>query len=120
METPFANDMIPVIWKAFKNLYPDKNCICYWDDRMTVSAKDGPFGYTDFCDTGEIVVSVSPGLSVYDAAEVFAHELAHVAVGPEAEHGEKWKEAFDRIGDEYERISMEIFPDTDYERGGKT
>jgi len=29
MVTPFANDIFALIWQAFKNLYPDKECECF-------------------------------------------------------------------------------------------
>lgn len=31
MQTPFENDTFSLVWQAFKNLYPDKDCKCYWD-----------------------------------------------------------------------------------------
>lgn len=41
--------------------------------------------------------------------ETFAHELAHVAVGPEHEHDDVWEAAFDAIFKEYNRIGDELF-----------
>lgn len=41
--------------------------------------------------------------------ETLGHELAHVAVGPEHEHDEVWKAAFDAIFDEYNKIGDEMF-----------
>ena len=41
--------------------------------------------------------------------ETFAHELAHVAVGPEHEHDEVWEAAFDAIFKEYNRLGDLMF-----------
>ena len=105
MESPFSNDIFGLIWKAFKNLYPDKNCACEWAPELEKS-EDGydVFGQTFFSDDGECLVQVSAKLPVVDAAEVFAHELAHVAAGNEANHGSEWEKAFDDIFNEYNRL----------------
>ena len=59
MKTPFKNDPFALVWQAFKNLYPEKDCICFWD----VEIKDEEtgeiaYGFTNFAD-GEAVVCVS-------------------------------------------------------------
>ena len=41
--------------------------------------------------------------------ETFAHELAHVAVGPEHEHDEVWEATFDAIFKEYNRLGDLMF-----------
>ena len=110
METPFINDMFALVWKAFKNLYPDKDCKCQWVPELEKS-EDGAevFGVTTFTDDGEVFVDIVASLSVADAVEVFAHELAHVAVGEGEKHGKVWEEAFDKIFNEYNRIGDEEF-----------
>lgn len=55
------------------------------------------------------MVFVTPNIPVCDCAEILAHELAHVAVGVEEDHGEKWEKAFDSIFSEYNRIADELF-----------
>ena len=112
MICPFDNDIFCMIWEGFKRLYPEKKCTCIWDPTIQDNPEMGPFGATDFLDDGEIVVRVSPMLQVADASEVFAHELAHVAVGFNNDHNEVWKNAFDRIYDEYNRVAEERFPDS--------
>ena len=111
METPFKNDIFSMIWIAFKNIFPDKECKCFWEPNIRDSDDGTPcLGLTDFDEeTGEVTVFVKPHLSVGDAAEIFAHELAHVAVGAEHGHDEMWEKAFDDIFDEYERIGCEMF-----------
>ena len=112
MITPFKNDIFSMIWQAFKNLYPDKDCECFWDDQIR-DEEDGTtvYGLTDFSDNGEVTVFVKPSLTVTDAAEIFAHELAHVAVGLEHDHDFVWEKSFDDIFTEYNRIGDKMFND---------
>lgn len=110
MKTPFNNDIFAMIWIAFKNLYPDKDCECFWQpDIRDNSDGDECLGLTDFGDDGKITVFVKTNLKIEDAAEIFAHELAHVAVGIEHDHDEVWERAFDAIFEEYNRIGDELF-----------
>lgn len=110
MVTPFENDIFALIWQAFKNLYPDKECKCFWEPRIHEDEHgDEVFGFTDFGDDGSVVVFVRPDLEVSDAGEIFAHELAHVAVGVDHEHDEAWENAFDAIFQEYNRICDSLF-----------
>ena len=110
MKTPFKNDIFSLIWQAFKNLYPDKKCECYWEPSIR-DAENGekPYGLTDFGEDGTIAVFVSTDLKIADAAEILAHELAHCAVGVEHGHDTEWEKAFDDIFNEYNRISDELF-----------
>ena len=111
MKTPFNNDIFSMIWIAFKNIFPDKECKCFWEPNIIEDEEGNKrLGLTDFnTETGEITVFVTPSLLVCDAAEIFAHELAHVAVGAEHEHDEVWEKAFDDIFEEYNRIGDEMF-----------
>ena len=62
------------------------------------------YGVTNFEDNGNITVLISGVLPVLDCAEIFAHELAHIMVGVEEEHNEKWEKAFEDIQNEYMRM----------------
>lgn len=110
MENPFVNDPFSLVWQAFKNLYPGKECSAELLPEIPPD-DDGEkgYGFTEFRDDGTVLVAVDAGLRVVDAVEVLAHELAHVAVGYEAYHGDSWKEAFDAIFREYGRIAEEMF-----------
>ena len=113
MKTPFINDPFALVWKAFKNLYPDKDCEMWWDSEIRDSESGIPaLGMTDFGVDGLVSVFIKPSLSVVDATEVLAHELAHVAVGVEQDHNEVWETAFDAIFREYNRIGGEMFPES--------
>ena len=110
METPFENDPFAIVWEAFKEIYPDKKCTCMWVNEIENTDDGKPaYGFTDFQDDGNVYVCVSSQLEVGNAVEILAHELAHVAVGSEAEHGEKWQEAFDNIFQEYNWIAKQMF-----------
>ena len=110
MESPFENDIFALIWQAFKNLYPEKECRCLWEPNIR-DAEDGMecWGVTDFGEDGTVMVFVKPTMHVTDAAEILAHELAHVAVGLGHDHDESWEQAFDDIFNEYNRIGDELY-----------
>lgn len=110
-ESPFINDMFSMVYQAFRNLYEekDKNLIVYWSgEPMKDDNGNEAFGLTTFTDT-YVYVEVSSDLKVSDSVEILAHELAHVAVGSNAEHGEEWEKAFVAIFDEYNRIGDKMF-----------
>lgn len=110
METPFKNDPFAIIYQAFKRLYPDKPCEIWWDIPHDEEVDKEAYGVTNFPDDGNIPqVFVYPNYPVHQQTEILAHELAHVAVGPEHEHDEVWEAAFDAIHEEYGRIGEELF-----------
>lgn len=105
MESPFINDIFAMIYQAFKNLYPDKTCVCCWDEDLGSDNEGNKvYGITNFENDGNITVYVTTELPICDCAEVFAHELAHVAVGHENDHNDIWEKAFDDIFNEYNRM----------------
>ena len=108
MTSPFVNDPFAIVWQAFKNLYPDKDCICQFAVLDADKSGKAPYGVTDFQPDGRVFVFVDGNMKIADAVEVFAHELAHVAVGIDADHGEEWEAAFDAIFNEYNRIAQQI------------
>lgn len=111
-QSPFGNDPFALVAKAFKNLYPDKEYIAYWEPNIYGDEPEGtpkPFGLTDFGDDGTVAVFVDPGITVTDSVEIFAHELAHVAVGVGHDHDQEWEAAFEAFFVEYNRIAAEMF-----------
>lgn len=110
MESPFKNDPFAIIYQAFKRLYPNKPCEIWWDVPRDEEVDKDAYGVTNFPDDGSIPhIFVYPNYPVYQQTEILAHELAHVAVGPEHEHDEAWSTAFDAIHEEYGRIGAELF-----------
>lgn len=61
-------------------------------------------------DTGAITIYIDSDLSIVNAIEIFAHELAHAAVGVDHDHDEAWETAFNALFAEYNRIGDELFP----------
>lgn len=109
MENPFKNDPFALVWEAFQNIFPNKKCECWFDVVDDPKDEDGHYGWTQWHDDGTITIAVDVGLRLADAVEIFAHELAHVAVGADADHNEEWGKAFDAIHAEYDRIGNETF-----------
>lgn len=108
-QNPFINDPFALVWTAFKNLYPDLECDCYFDQHQE-DQHDEEYGFTHFPDDGsKPSVFVYAEHSVNTQVETFAHELAHIAVGPEHEHNDVWEAALDAIFTEYNRIGDELF-----------
>ncbi len=107
--TPFENDPFSMVWIAFKNLYPDKECEVFWDQHQEDEHKE-EYGFTSFPTDGstpQVLVFAEHPVNIQ--TETFAHELAHVAVGPEHEHDEVWEAAFDAIFKEYNRLGDLMF-----------
>ena len=108
MDNPFRNDPFSMLWKAFKNLYPDKDCQC-WFDLHLEGEDSSAFGFTNFPDDGGIPqVFIYADYPMNILVEIFAHELAHVAVGKDHEHDSVWEQALTKLYDEYTRIGDEL------------
>lgn len=109
MISPFINDPFALVWQAFKNLYPNKECEIWWDTHQN-DEHDGDYGFTVFPYDGAL-----PQIFIYAEHEVnvqtetLGHELAHLAVGAEHDHDDVWEAAFDAIFREYNRIGDELF-----------
>ena len=109
MESPFLNDPFSLVWEAFHNLYPNKECKIYYDQHEETDQSDESkeYGSTLFPDDGSIpIVNIFAEYPVNILVEILAHELAHVAVGPGHEHDEAWKDAFDNIYQEYNNLGI--------------
>lgn len=74
-----------------------------WTEKLRDDEGGVVYGITTFpADENEVpLVEISAELTVQDAVEILAHELAHVAAGIDAGHGEAWEKAFHRIHQEY-------------------
>ena len=60
------------------------------------------YGMTFFPDNGsDPIIQLDCNLSVKDAVEVLAHELAHVIAGIDKNHGKEWEDIFSEIHELY-------------------
>lgn len=103
----FQNDPYAVVYRAFRELYPNVGDIdiAYDYEVITTDGTNEKLkGVTIFPDDGSIPqIRIDCTLPVDAIAEILAHELAHVAVGKpnhndkERDHDERWEKAFDAI-----------------------
>jgi hypothetical protein len=103
------NNPFEMLDVAFKRLFPDVKYKAYFEVELEDENGEDACGLTDFKDNGEIIILVDGNLSVYNATEIFAHELAHAAVGEEHDHDEVWEKAFSDLHDEYNKIGSGLF-----------
>ena len=95
---------------AFKRLFHDVKYTAYFEPNIRDDEHgEKVCGLTDFSEDGEITIFIDSDLSINNAIEIFAHELAHVGVGVGHEHDEIWEKAFDDLFDEYNKIGDEMF-----------
>lgn len=110
MESPFCNDPMCLLAEAFRRLYNKEYRAQYAPVEMWEQAGEAPYGETWFQEDGSApVVTIFTQTPLEHLPEIFAHELAHVAVGPGKEHGPEWQQAFEAIHNEYTRIGNEMF-----------
>ena len=118
MNNPIINDPITMVAEAFEFLHPGVKYEAAYapditDDAGTIvcscitfpSEEDGPDAVP------VILLNSQAGIEV--AAEAFAQELTHVALGADSlEHGPEYDEAFKLLAAVYKEIAEERFPDT--------
>ncbi len=104
------NSPFEMLDMAFKRLFPNVKYTAYFEPDIRDEA-DGTkvCGLTDFDEDGEIFIFIDTELTINNAVEIFAHELAHAGVGVEHEHDEAWEKAFDDLFNEYNKIGEELF-----------
>lgn len=95
---------------AFRRLFPHIKYSAYFEPNIRDDENGKKVcGLTDFADDGEITIFIDTDLSINDAVEIFAHELAHAGVGVGHEHDEVWEKTFDDLFKEYNKIGEELF-----------
>ena len=106
----FKNSPFEILNIAFKRLFPNVKYNAYLESNIEqYSDGDTIYGMTNFDSNGEITILIDSCLSINNATEIFAHELAHAGVGHKHEHDEVWKKAFDDLFNEYNKIGSELF-----------
>lgn len=84
----FINSPFAILDEAFRSLYPDKKYKACIEPSIKDDEGNRVFGFTQFSKGETPVIAISAELNIMDATEIFAHELAHVAAGEEAGHGD--------------------------------
>lgn len=109
----FQNSPFEILAEAFRRLYPDVEYMAFIDSNIGEGENgEKVYGLTNFDeDSGAITIFVDSNLSIENAVEIFAHELAHAVVGIEHDHDEVWEGAFDELFKEYNKIGGELFYD---------
>ena len=104
----FENSPFNILNTVFKNLYPNKRYRAFFDFEMKDENGEQVFGATQFNEDDVPYIFIDVGLSIKDAIEIFAHELAHVAVGIDNGHGKEWEIAFFDIQEEYNKLGEKL------------
>ncbi len=90
------NDPFQLLIEVIKELYGDIKA------EVQFAPVDEGAGYTEFPDDGSIpLITISVEIPFHATIEIFAHEIAHVVVGIENEHNEKWEKVFSDIHEHY-------------------
>lgn len=100
----FVNDPFEMIADIYNDLFSDKYYVAQYGYAEGEVKEMDAKGETFFPDDGGTpVITLFVNVPMEHLPEIFAHELAHVAVGIEHEHDEVWEKAFDDINKEYIR-----------------
>jgi hypothetical protein len=100
-------DPVRLVLEVSECLWPEMECTVQYVSGL----HDGEdaYGATDFPDDGSTPrIQIDTCTPIEAAVEILAHELAHVAAGPDAEHGEDWERAFDAIFLMYHKRVQEL------------
>ena len=108
----FINDPFHVVYQAFKELYPDKECEILFDYNVeTTDTHERVKGVTIFPDDGSIPqIRIDCEQTIDQISGILAHELAHVALGKpewddrELDHGEEFEKTLDAIFDRFNEL----------------
>ena len=108
----FINDPFHVVYQAFKELYPDKECEIMFDYNVeTTDTHERVKGVTIFPDDGSIPqIRIDCEQTIDQISGILAHELAHVALGKpewddrELDHGEDFEKVLDAIFDRFNEL----------------
>lgn len=109
-----VNDPFYYILKTFEKRHPNKTkVVMLFTDELKDDDDQNVYGVTLFPDKETVLdvphIYIVYTLSVADAAEVLCHELAHLAVGFEADHNEVWEAEFEALVDESQEMAKEAF-----------
>ena len=123
MTNPIINDPIAMVAEAFSALHPGVK----YEAAYAPDIRDGDGTIVCSCITfpneedgpdAVPVILLNSQAGVEVAAESFAQELTHVALGPDSlDHGSEYEAVLDGIAAKYKEIAEERFPDDQTEGG---
>lgn len=95
------------ILHAAQRVHKDIDVKIQFDEHMRRFLFWGRWGETFFPnDSSTPVITISANLPYKHCLEILAHELAHVIVGVDTGHGNKWQKCFEEIHKEYSNIVL--------------
>jgi hypothetical protein len=106
-----VNNPFEAVIKAATSIYPDMEAAVQFNP--TIKFKKilfftfGCCGFTTFRDNRIPLIDISTNIPFEAIVETMAHELAHIICGPGSKHDEQWSRTFERIKEEYDRLSAE-------------
>ena len=117
MNNPIINDPIAMVAEAFEALHPGvKYEAAYAPDirdnngTLVCSCITFPNEEDGAAALPAILLNSQAGIEV--AAEAFAQELVHVALGPDSlEHGSEYDESYEKLANKYKEVAVARFPD---------
>ena len=122
MNNPIINDPITMVAEAFETLHPGVK----YEAAYAPDIRDGDGTIVCSCITFPneedgpdavpvILLNSQAGIEV--AAEAFAQELIHAALGPDSlEHGPEYDAAYEQMAAKYKEIAEERFPEAEREQ----
>lgn len=93
------SDPVTELLKIFEKRYPDKNATLVLAGD---AEKRGNLGETYFGDDGKVFIQINIEQTLPQILDIVAHELAHLAAGPEEDHGDKWQGIYDWLFNEWD------------------
>lgn len=108
-ELRFINNPIEILFEIVNEKYPGTDCDIIIGMQMTDGKET--LGCTLFPDdpNERVVIEINPTLSLENATEILAHELAHVIAGKEADHNEQWDAVFADLHERFQVKMIERF-----------
>ena len=119
MNNPIINDPITMVAEAFEALHPDVKYEAAYapnirDDDGTIVCSCITFPGEEDGPNAVPVILLNSQAGIEVAAEAFAQELAHVALGPDSlEHGPEYDAAVEQLAAKYKEIAEERFLGTE-------
>ena len=119
MNTPIINDPITLVAEAFEALHPGVKYEAAYspdirDEDGTIVCSCITFPNEEDGPDAVPVILLNSQAGVDVAAESFAQELVHVALGPDSlEHGPEYEATVEELAEKYKQIAEERFQASD-------